>query len=372
MSEVAIGGMSENAIDGMSENAIDDTGEIAIRREGCAGRITLQRPEALNALSYDMVRAISAALRGWADDDAVRLVILDAAGERAFCAGGDIADMYRTGKAGDFAYGQRFWRDEYRMNAQLARFPKPVVAFMQGFVMGGGVGVACHGSHRIACDSTKVAMPECAIGLVPDVGGSLLLARAPGRLGAYLGTTGYRMNAADAIYAGFADYHIASSHWPELIDALCQSGDVGLIEAAASTPGAAPLAAAQAEVDAYFSGQTLADILDALGQGADTSFNAGARKKLGQMSPLSLACAVEIGHRLRGQEAHIETALDLEYRFVARSMAQGDFLEGIRAAIIDKDRNPRWRHALHAVTDADVSAMLEPLGAAALDLEDTA
>jgi enoyl-CoA hydratase len=140
--------------------------------------------------------------------------VIDAAGDKAFCAGGDIAEMYATGTAGDFDYGRRFWADEYRMNAKLFNFPKPVVTFLQGFTMGGGVGVGCHGSHRIVGDSSQIAMPECGIGLVPDVGGSLILARAPGRLGEYLGTTAARMGPGDAIHAGFADYYIPEDAGP--------------------------------------------------------------------------------------------------------------------------------------------------------------
>ncbi len=203
--------------------------DIDIRIEGCAGRITLNRPKALNALTYDMAMAIHAALRDWAGDDAVRLIVIDAAGDKAFCAGGDIADLYRTGTEGDFAYGRKFWADEYRMNAALFEFPKPVVSLMQGFTMGGGVGVGCHGSHRIVGDSSQIAMPECGIGLVPDVGGSMILARAPGRLGEYLGTTAARLGAADAILAGFADTYIPEGDWPALIAELCRTGDVAAV-----------------------------------------------------------------------------------------------------------------------------------------------
>ena len=163
--------------------------DISIRIDGRAGRITLNRPKALNALTYEMCMAIDAALIDWAGSDAIDLLILDANGDKAFCAGGDITEMYATGTAGDFDYGRKFWRDEYRMNARLFNFPKPVVSFLQGFTMGGGVGVGCHGSHRIVGESSKIAMPECGIGLIPDVGGSLILARAPGRLGEYVGMT---------------------------------------------------------------------------------------------------------------------------------------------------------------------------------------
>jgi enoyl-CoA hydratase len=184
------------------------TDDIEIRTEGRAGRITLNRPQALNALTWDMCTRIEAALDAWASDDAVAMLVIDAAGDKAFCAGGDIAEMYATGTAGDYEYGRRFWADEYRMNAKLFNFPKPVATFLQGFTMGGGVGVGCHASHRIVCDTSRIAMPECGIGLVPDVGGSLILARAPGRLGEYLGVTAARMGPGDAIHAGFADYFV--------------------------------------------------------------------------------------------------------------------------------------------------------------------
>src|SRR6056297_1292977 len=199
--------------------------DILIRVEGRAGRITLNRPKALNALTWEMCTRIEAALDDWAEDDGVAMLVIDGAGDKAFCAGGDIAEMYATGTKGDFDYGRKFWADEYRMNAKLFNFPKPVVSFLHGFTMGGGVGVGCHASHRIVGDSSRIAMPEVGIGLIPDVGGSLLLARAPGRLGDFLGTTGHRMGPGDAILAGFADYYIPESDWTALKTALINHGD---------------------------------------------------------------------------------------------------------------------------------------------------
>jgi enoyl-CoA hydratase/carnithine racemase len=201
------------------------SGDIAIRKEGRAGRITLARPRALNALTWEMCLAIEAALDGWRDDAEVALLVIDAEGERAFCAGGDVAAVHARAVAGDHDYGRRFWTDEYRMNAKLFNFPRPVASFMQGFVMGGGVGVGGHASHRVVGESAQVAMPECGIGLVPDVGGSLLLARAPGRLGEYLGVTGARMGPGDAIHAGFADYFVPEAAWEALKAELCATGD---------------------------------------------------------------------------------------------------------------------------------------------------
>ena len=210
--------------------------DIHIRKTGKTGRITLTRPETLNAVTYAMCQEIDAALTRFAADDSVAMLVFDAEGERAFSAGGDIAEMYATGTAGDFEYGRTFWRDEYRMNARLFNFPKPVASFLQGFTMGGGVGVGCHGSHRVVGDTSRIAMPEVGIGLVPDVGGSMILANAPGRLGEYLGTTAARMGPADAIFAGFADYYIPEAAWPDLIAALEDSGDWTQIDAAASPP----------------------------------------------------------------------------------------------------------------------------------------
>lgn len=343
--------------------------EIHIRKEGRAGRITLDRPKALNALTYEMALAIEAALDAWRDDAAVDLVIIDALGDKAFCAGGDIQKLYDTGRAGDFAYGRTFWADEYRLNAKIAEYPKPYVALMQGFVMGGGVGISCHGSHRIVCESTQIAMPECGIGLVPDVGGSLLLALAPGRLGEYLGCTGSRMGPDDAIYAGFADIYLPEPNWPGLIETLVETGDIAAISAQSETPPQGAMRGRLAEIDAHFGGETLADIVTSL-RGDDSEFAVATLKTMTRNAPLSMACAVEMIHRLRGPSADIRRALGIEYRFTWRAMQDGDFLEGIRAAIIDKDRNPRWKHDLATLPAVAVSQMLLPLGKDALTFEE--
>ena len=337
--------------------------DIDIRIEGRAGRITLNRPQALNAVTYKMCLAIEAALDAWAGDDGVDLVMIDAVGERAFCAGGDIQEMYDTGMAGDFAYGQTFWADEYRMNAKMFAFPKPVVTFLQGFTMGGGVGVGCHGSHRIVCESSQIAMPECGIGLVPDVGGTLLLARAPGRLGEYLGVTAARMSAGDAILAEFADYYVPEAQW-EALKAEVTTGDWEAVDRAAVAPPASDLAAQQGAIDHLFGGETLRDVMVDLAHAPEAMADvvAGARKMMGRNSPLAMACAIELVHRARARD-DLEHALRNEYRFTARSMEHGDFLEGIRAAIIDKDRNPTWKHAsANDVTLVEVARMLQPLG----------
>jgi enoyl-CoA hydratase/carnithine racemase len=343
--------------------------DIDIRVTGQAGRITFTRPKALNAMSYDMCMAIDAALRAWRSDDAVKIVVIDAEGEKAFCAGGDIAELYATGKKGDFGYGRTFWRDEYRTNALIFEYPKPIISFMQGFTMGGGVGIGCHGSHRVVGETSKIAMPEVGIGLVPDVGGTLMLALAPGRVGEYLGLTAGRLGPDDAIYAGFADHFVPQNNWADLIAALESSGDATLVEQAAQPAPEGELRDQQDDIDRHFAGEALGDILTSL-RNDDSAFAAQTLKALNRNSPLSMACTVEMLHRLRGAGLTVRKALDLEYRFTFRAMEKGDFLEGIRAQIIDKDRNPHWQYADQNVPSAAVSQMLLPLGADALTFEE--
>ena len=342
--------------------------DIHCRIEGCAGRITLNRPKALNALTWEMCLEIDKALISWADDPAVDLLIIDGLPcDKAFCAGGDLTEMYATGRAGDFSYGQRFWQDEYRMNARMFNFPKPVVTFLHGFVMGGGVGVGCHGSHRIVCDDTRVAMPECKVGLVPDVGGSLILARAPGRLGEYLGVTSARMGPGDAIHAGFGDYYLPRDAWADLIATLSETGDVATVDAAALAAPASGLAEHQDEIDASFGGDGLRDIVNRL-EVTGSALAGDALDSMNKNSPISMACTVELIHRVRGRD-RIEGALELEYRFTSQSMEKGDFLEGIRALIIDKDNAPRWRHdGPKSVPLVEVSRLLMPRGPESLKL----
>ena len=330
--------------------------DIHIRVEGQAGRITLQRPQALNAVTEAMMADLEQAIDAWRDDLAVALVIIDAEGDKAFCAGGDIADLYAAGRAGDFAFGRRFWRDEYRLNAKLAEYPKPIVTFLQGFTMGGGVGIGCHASHRVVGDSSRIAMPECGIGLIPDVGGSLILAKAPGRLGEYLGLTGARIGPGDAIHVGFADHYMPEATWPEAIATLCATGDPATLP---TQPAPAPTLD-QPAIDRFFAADTLSAIAEALtADGSD--FAKTALKALHRNSPLSMAATLHLLPRIRAHPT-IHEALRQEYRFTWRASEDGDFLEGIRAQIIDKDRSPRWRHDLNSVTAAEAAAMLAPLG----------
>lgn len=323
--------------------------DLDIRVTGRAGRITLTREKALNALTHNMANAVLDTLNNWRDDPSVSLVIMDAKGERAFCAGGDIAAVYHAGRAGDHQVGRDFFRDEYQMNAAIADYPKPVVAFMQGFVMGGGVGLGGHASHRIIGETTRIAMPESGIGLIPDVGGTWLLGRAPGRIGEYLALTGMRMGPGDAIHAGFADTYLPEDRWPALIDALQDSGDIALIKGTE-----APAAALQGRDLSAFGGRHVADIFDALRIAGDSE----SLTALERNSPLSMAAALVMVRAARG-DLRIQESLSREYRFTARATQHSDFLEGVRAQIIDKDRSPKW--AAEATTQA-VQDILAPLG----------
>jgi Enoyl-CoA hydratase/carnithine racemase len=336
--------------------------DILIREEGPVGHVTLNRPKALNALTYDMAMAIEAALDRWRDDPAIRLVLIDAAGDRAFCAGGDIQDLYRHGIAGDYEFGRKFWADEYRLNAKIAGYPKPYVALMDGVTMGGGVGVSAHGSHRIVTEKTMLAMPECTIGLVPDVGGTYILARAPGRLGDYLGLTGTRIGAADAILTGFADTYVPSARLADLKAALIASGDVAVIADFSETPPPGVLEALQPEIDSAFDACKPGEVCERLA-GRDTEWAVNALKAIRLGSPISIACTSAMIKCARDKK-DLKRALQIEYRFVSRCMEHGDFLEGIRAAIIDKDRKPKFLESgIEQVTDAEVRFMLgEPAG----------
>lgn len=326
--------------------------EILIRVEGRAGRITLNRPQALNALTYMQIGQICTALGAWRSDDAVKLVILDGAGGRALCAGGDVIAMYESRSDGG-AFAERYWRDEYRMNALIQAYPKPFVALMDGIVMGGGIGLSGHASHRIVTETSMLAMPETTIGLIPDVGGTLLLGHAPGRMGEYLGLLGERMSAADAIYAGFADTHVARASVASLLARLVDpAGEpVGVtISRHASAPAAPVHAARQADIDELFAGVSIEAIHDALAA-SPIAWASKAAEALAKRSPLALKltlAAIRRGREMR----RLEDALALEFRLVTRLYRHGEFIEGVRALLVDKDKAPRWQPASLADVDA--------------------
>jgi enoyl-CoA hydratase len=321
--------------------------DILFDRRGTAGIVTLNRPQALNAVTHDMVRALRAQLDRWADDASVTRVAIQAAGARAFCAGGDIRALYDLGQAGRYDEALQFWRDEYPLNAAIKKYRKPYVALIDGIVMGGGVGVSVHGSHRVAGDRFQFAMPEVGIGFFPDVGATWFLPRMPGELGTYCALTGERFGIADGCGTGLATHRIASARFPALLEGLAGTVSVDAALSAFSEPaGEGPIAARRAAIERLFAGDSVENILAALDrEAASASADADwAQKTAAGMrtkSPLSLKLA--LAQVRRGKNWDFETCMRMEFRIVSRVIHGHDFYEGVRAVIVDKDNKPRWQ-----------------------------
>lgn len=316
--------------------------DILIRIDGRAGCITLNRPRSLNMLSLEMVTALKTALLAWVDDPKVDLVLIDATGSRAFCVGGDIREVYDAVRSGNLAAAFNHCRIEYGLDALVANYPKPIVAIMNGVVMGGGLGISALASHSIATENTAIATPECSIGFSPDSGATLLLGAAPGHIGEYLGLTGAKIGPADAIQVGLANFYVPEIDLLKLKEQLTQSGDPSQIDSFVSPPGASELLYQQDAIDRVFCLDSIPKIFEALKQSSDNAWCGRALKQMRRCSPISLAVTLQ-SIRLGRQASNIEEALQTEFEVVIQCMKTGDFLEGVRAAVIDKDRNPKWR-----------------------------
>jgi len=352
---------------------VADESEILFERRGTAGLITLNRPKALNAVTPNMVSLLRLQLQDWARDPAVTRVVILAAGERAFSAGGDIRALYEFGRAGRYDEMLTFWREEYTLNAMIKRYPKPYVALIDGIVMGGGVGISVHGSHRVAGDRYLFAMPEVGIGFFPDVGATWFLPRMPGELGAYCALTGERFNGADSIAAKVATHRVLSAKFPDLVEALCGAVAVdALLGAFAQPADGAPIAMHQGTIDRLFAGDRVEDILAALDReaalgGAEAEFAGKTAAVMRTKSPTSLKLALV---QVRaGQELTFDACMRTEFRIVSRIIHGHDFYEGVRAVIVDKDNAPKWQPAtLAEVTRAQVERYFAALGSEELDL----
>ena len=336
--------------------------DVLVSVRNGVGILTLNRPKAINSLNDAMVAGMSKALHAWADDsaddDPVHTVLLTGAGERGLCAGGDVVALYHSAKAGG-ADARRFWYDEYLLNAYIGSYPKPYVALMDGIVMGGGVGVAAHGNIRVATDTTKMAMPEVGIGFIPDVGGTYLLARAPGALGLHAALTGAPFTGADAIAMGFADHYVPHDQLAAFTETLVSDGVEQALATHAIEPPPSQLLAQQDWIDECFAGDTVVDILAAL-RGHDAGPAGDAANLIATRSPIALAVTLEAVRRAAKLET-LEDVLREEYRTSCASLRSHDFVEGIRAQLVDKDRNPQWSPAsIAAVTEADVAAYFAP------------
>ncbi|MEU0497727.1 enoyl-CoA hydratase/isomerase family protein [Mycobacterium sp. NPDC006124] len=324
--------------------------DLLVKVENGVGVVTLNRPKAINSLTHGMVADLENALRNWADDAAVHTVLLTGAGERGLCAGGDVIAIHDSAKA-DGSEARSFWHDEYVLNAYISHYPKPYVAIMDGIAMGGGVGVAAHGSVRVVTDTTKMGMPEVGIGFIPDVGGTYLLSRAPGRLGLHAALTGAPFSGADAIAMGFADHYVPHDRIPDFTGAVVADGIEAALSAFAVEPPPSPLLAQRDWIDECYAGETAADVVDALrAQGPGPAEDAA--NLVGGRSPIAVSVTLEAVRRA-GRLDTLEDALRQEFRTSCRSLGSHDLVEGIRALLVDKDRNPQWSPASLALCSKD-------------------
>jgi enoyl-CoA hydratase len=347
-------------------NEAGSTGDILFSRKGVAGLITLNRPQALNAVTFDMVAALARQLSAWESDPGITRIVITAAGGRAFSAGGDVRALYDMGRSGRAEEALGYWRSEYALNTAIKRYRKPYVAVIDGMVLGGGAGISIHGSHRVAADGFSFAMPEVGIGFIPDVGATWFLGRMPGELGIYCALTGARLAAADAVAAGIATHRVGSARIPDLVEGLCGNVSVNALLAAFAEPaGDGPLAKHFAAIDRLFKGESVEEILAALdaeasGGGTAAEFAGTAARTIRANSPLALKVA--LAQLRRGQSLDFAGCMRTEFRIVSRLVFGHDLYEGIRSVIIDKDRAPRWQPAtLAAVSSAEVDRHFAPL-----------
>jgi len=337
--------------------------EVLFERRGAVGHILLNRPKALNALTLYMVMEMTRQLQAWTVDDAVKVVVIEGAGEKGFCAGGDIRALYESGKAGtDYWYD--FYSNEYRLNTLIKEFPKPYVAIMNGITMGGGVGVSVNGSHRVVSGRTVFAMPETGIGLIPDVGGSYFLPRLKGEAGMYLGLTGERMKGADSLHVGVGTHYVPEESLPDLVRGLTETPSSAAVDDVLGKFAVAvedtPYRAIEPSVDRLFAGDTVAEILAAL-KADGGEWATKMAKLIGTKSPTSVLVTFE--QLRRGKELTFREGMSQELRCVMHINKGHDFYEGVRAVIIDKDNTPQWVPAtLEAVAPDVVQAHFAGLG----------
>jgi enoyl-CoA hydratase len=342
--------------------------EVLFERLGRAGVITLNRPKALNALTLNMVDAMDAQLRSWRNDPTVEMVIVKGAGDRAFCAGGDIRALYDSGKAGT-PYVIDFYAREYRLNTLIKRYPKPYIALVNGIVMGGGVGVSVHGSVRVCGEGTMFAMPETGIGLFPDVGGTFFLPRCPGEIGMYLALTGARLDVTDASYTGIATHVVPQAQHEALLADLCNGQDAlerVLARHAVRSQNKPKLEGLQQAINLHFAAASVEEIMASLETGKSL-FEEQTVKSLKGKSPTSLKVAFR--QVREGAKLGFEDCMRLEFRLTNRFMRGHDFYEGVRAVIIDKDNAPKWDPpSIDLVRARDVDRYFSPLEGGDLDL----
>jgi enoyl-CoA hydratase len=327
---------------------------VITSHDGRVGRIRLNRPKALNALDLPMIRAVTAALQAWRDDPHIHAVVIEGTGDRAFCAGGDIRALRQHQLDNNRAPVDAFFAEEYALNRMIAAYPKPYVALIDGICMGGGIGVSIYGDHRVATEHAMFAMPETAIGFFPDIGATFFLPRLPGQLGTYLGLTGARVHGADAVHAGFATHFIPRAELPALSEALAQDGITALACHAAPLPECS-LRHLRPTIDRIFAADTVPEILHRL-QAEQSEWATKTIEALRAVSPSALAWTLRI--QREGAHRTLEQCLDAEFALTHTTMAHSDFIEGVRAMVVDKDRTPSWHPArIEDVNPADIAAL---------------
>jgi enoyl-CoA hydratase len=351
-----VGSASGKALD---LHPVAENEDILVNVGNGVGLLTLNRPTAINSLNHDMVTGLQRALTAWEDDDSVHTVLVSGAGERGLCAGGDVIAIHQSAN-GDGSAARSFWWDEYLLDAHIGRYPKPYVAIMDGIVMGGGVGVSAHGSVRVVTETTKMGMPEVGIGFIPDVGGTYLLSRAPGRLGLHAALTGAPFSGADAIAMGFADHYVPHDQLGTFTDAVVEDGVDAAVSAHAIEPPASALLKQRHWIDECYAGETVIDVIAEL-RGHDAGPANDAANQIATRSPIALAVALEAVRRAADLDS-LKAALHQEYRTSCAALRSHDFVEGIRAQVIDKDRNPKWSPSTLALCAVDdVEAYFAPV-----------
>jgi enoyl-CoA hydratase/carnithine racemase len=327
---------------------------VVTKRDGRVGRILLNRPRALNALDLPMIQACAAILEQWREDPHIDAVVIEGAGDRAFCAGGDIRALRDAQLAGDRTSVDAFFAAEYALNLTIATYPKPYVALIDGICMGGGIGLSVHAPYRVATEHAAFAMPETAIGFFPDIGATFLLPRLPGELGIYLGLTGSRLTGADAVHAGLATHFTSRSRLRDLSAALAVDGVAALATYNEVLP-AFSLAGQRAAIDQCFAGGSVSEIVNRL-EAVDDDWARAALKALRHVSPSAVHWTLRALRR--GRDLTLPQALDAEFALTRTTMAHPDFAEGVRAMLVDKDRDPRWQPAtIEAVEPARIEAL---------------
>ncbi|WP_336081093.1 enoyl-CoA hydratase/isomerase family protein [Thalassospira sp. CH_XMU1448-2] len=350
-----------------SSNMSDTEAPVLFSQQGAVGQIVLNRPRALNALDLTMVDMMMGQLKSWEADSSIKVVVIEGAGEKAFCAGGDIRGLYEARKIDDEEMLDTFYRREYHLNHYIARYPKPYIALMDGITMGGGVGVSIHGQFRVVTERTLFAMPETGIGFFPDVGGGYFLPRCPGNIGMYLGLTGARIKAADCLYAGLATHGVAISNLDRLkADLAVASYDKGasavvveILDRHSTHFDAAPMASLRTQIDRTFAGNSVVAIFEAL-EREESDFGAETLAMLSGKSPTALCASFE--QIRQGKDMSLAEVLNMEFRMSQRMVCKPDLFEGVRAVIVDKDHAPKWQHGdIGQVDPREVAEYFEPL-----------